>query len=197
MVVPEPLSGQTEDGQLSNKRWPASCRHEGPDLCPKRIKRAAISDSSDDDTLRAFLFDHAQQVSKPGVWLELLDCFLYALTAGVDLRLVINEETLREVSVATFVKEALPDLQLRFDSADGPQWLVVLTPASLAPWEGQNVRHLNHWMPAFRVGRHDGDAWTSYGKQVLDEQLDLARLAARELGCDLLTHLESGCKVGN
>ena len=128
----------------------------------------------------------------------MLDCFLYALTAGVNLKLIINRAEWEEVPVGDFLQEALPNVRLNVPKPEpGTEWLVVLTASSFAPWAGQSMKTLNHWIPAFRAARADKEIWMRRASEEVEKHVAQAHAEAAAEGSDPEQILQGECKTGN
>ncbi|CAE7348804.1 unnamed protein product [Symbiodinium microadriaticum] len=104
----------------------------------------------------------------------------------------------QDVRVGDFLQEALPNVRLNVPKPEpGTEWLVVLTASSLAPWTGQSMKTLNHWIPAFRAARADKEIWMRRASEEVEKHVAQAHAEAAAKGSDPEQILQGERKTGN
>ena len=118
-------------------------------------------------SLQPRVLRHANKVAKKGHYLEIADLLLYSVKCGVKLKLILNSPSPRIISMYDYLQFAIVDRGLSescggmdaetlvqlsefeesLNSAEGPEWAIVLTRVDLGP--SDCLQEMLHWLPAW------------------------------------------------
>ena len=99
---------------------------------------------------QVILLGHSRRVAERGYHLYIVDLLMYACSANVNLRLILNSHSPRVLSLAEFLEQVCPqtDWPSHMVPSRGKEtWTIVLTTASMRPTDDLN--EMNHWIPAW------------------------------------------------
>ena len=99
---------------------------------------------------QVILLGHSRRVAEHGYYLDIADILMYACSANVNVRLIVNSPSLRVMSIAELLEHLSPQRDWPsnlFPAECKKTWSVILTTASLRPTD--DLKEMNHWLPAW------------------------------------------------